>query len=253
MALPLISGADNSEIIRSQIGSILITEIARQHGLAQDAAGAYEYYSMAGEVEALCGQNEIQFGNHVSFRDGPTDWEIDVFVERSNPWDATKIEAGRRKPIVNIWWEKSSQIEGESNTIEKQTFEGTFNIDCYGFGKSEKIDAVSHTAGDQLAVYEAQRTVRLIRRILMAGPNAYLGMQKNDDNRQVVKGREVSEIVNFQPQQGERPIEHAYGARIVFLVQYNEYSPQFVAETLDSLSIDVVHGDTDRVVPLIYT
>ena len=243
MSLPLIDTFDNSELIRDRIAAILIAEVARQKQLAVAAVAATPAHYAA---------RTLSFGNAPGFVAGPTDWDIDIYAERLNPWDATKDDGGLHRPIVNIMFAQATNDKGESNTIEKQAYDGTYHIDCYGFGKSERVNAGQHRAGDQMAAYAAQRTARLIRNILMASTNTYLQFKHDADRRQVVKGRMVSEVLMFQPQQDGIPVQHACGARLVLAVEYNEYAPQYVVETLDGVDLNLVHGDPENTDSLSY-
>ena len=243
MSLPLIDKFDNSEIIRDRIAALLIVEITRQRQLALAAVAA---------DAAHYNDRSLSFGTSPGFVAGPDDWNIPIYVEREKPWDATKPEAGQRRPIVNVWFENATLDAGESNVIEKQAYNGTYNIDCYGFGKSEQRGADAHVAGDQRAVYEVHRTARQIRNILMASPNVYLGYRKDADGRIVVKGRMVTDITLFKPELDGQPVENAHGARVVLRVEFNEYSPQYVVEELDGVDLNVIHGQSDRTESLSY-
>lgn len=194
----LIDKRDNSEVIRDQIAAILVLNVAAQMAFA------------TGEGK------------------DPEAWRLRVYQERSNPWENT---SGETSPIVNVWFESSAVNLKASDTVERQTYSGVFNVDVYGFGMS-KGDGAGHVPGDEMAALEAQRGVRLARNILMASLYTYLEL------RGVVSGRMVDAITIFQPKQ-EANAEHVVGARLSLRVDFLEFSPQYVGQPLEVLSARV--------------
>lgn len=203
----LIDKQDNAEIIRDEIAAILTVESASQMALAA-----------------------------IALKD-PELWRLRVFKERANPWEA----AEDRTPIVNVWWETASVTPAASNTVERQSYSGQFNIDVYGFGLS-RTDGAGHIPGDQDAALEAQRAVRLVRNILQAATYTYLNM------RGVVGRRMVETITIFQPQQDNQNVAQVVGARLSLRVDFNEFSPQVVGEPLELLTVRVKHLEDGEVV-----
>lgn len=211
----LIDKQDNAEIIRDQIAAILALETSAQVALATTAG-----------------------------KPDPSLWAFRVYQERANPWENLP---GDGSPVVNVWWDSSSFDGKASNIAERQKSESIFNIDCYGWAESADVVGGGHTAGDRAAAEVAQRAVRLVRNILMAAEYTYLGL------RGVVWRRWPESITLFQPQQDNQNVHHIMGARIAFRVEFNEYSPQVVHETLDLLTIDVQRtGDNQIVVEADY-
>lgn len=211
----LIDKRDNVEIVRDELGAILLLESANQQQLA-----------------AVANKN-------------PKDWAFRVFTERSNPWaewvDRPDSDTDEESvPIVNIWFDKSKVDLKGSNVIEQQKYEGTFNLDCYGYGVSTAT-LEGHDPGDARAAFEAHRAARLVRNILMAGHYTYLGM------RGVVGGRMVDGQQAFQPQIDARPSQHVVGLRIALLVEFNEFSPQVQGQPLELVSVSVVRGDNGEI------
>jgi len=198
----LIDKQDNFEIIRDQIAAILLLEQHNQQVLA------------------------------VSETKDPSQWALKVYSERSNPWEAFRDQNSDRTPIINVWYNNSNFDGNASNTVAHQKASGTFNIDCYGRGLS-RSETTGHTPGDEDAALEAQRAMRLVRNILMAGQYTYLGL------RGLVWKRWPQSINLFQPQQGGLPVENVVGARLALTVDFSEFSPQYVPETLELLSIDI--------------
>lgn len=194
----LIDKRDNSEIIRDQIAAILVLNVAAQMAFA------------TGEGK------------------DPEAWRLRVYQERSNPWENASDEVA---PVVNVWFESSAVNLQASDTVERQTYSGVFNVDVYGFGTS-KSNGAGHVPGDQIAAEEAQRGVRLARNVLMASMYTYLGL------RGTVARRMVDAITIFQPKQ-EANATHVVGARLSLRVDFLEYSPQYVGQPLEVLNAKI--------------
>lgn len=208
----LIDKQDNFEIVRDQIAAILVAETASQQALATAAAK------------------------------DPDDWKLRIFTERSNPWEQFRDNPTDKSPIVNIWYDNSNFDPKASNVMERQKANGTFNIDCYGYGESANIVAGGHTPGDQEAAFEAQRALRLVRNILMAAEYTYLGM------RGLVWTRWPQSSTVFQPQMDSRNVAQIVGARLPLEVGFSEFAPQITEETLEFLSIDVKRTEDGEIV-----
>ena len=103
----LIDKQDNFEVIRDQIASILVIEIANQMQLAFDAGKVAD------------------------------DWKLRIFTERANPWEQWLNDQTDRSPIINVWYDNSNFAMHKSNILERQASETVYNIDCYGYGMSE--------------------------------------------------------------------------------------------------------------------
>lgn len=54
-------------------------------------------------------------------------------------------------PIVNASIDNYNIEDKSSNTVEKQTINGTFNIDIYALGISKNNPSQGHLSGDELA------------------------------------------------------------------------------------------------------
>jgi len=208
----LIDKQDNFEIVRDQIATILVTEVANQMTLA----------TIAGE--------------------DPDDWELRIFTERSNPWEQFLNEQTDRSPLINIWYDNSNFVPSGSNISERQETVGIFNIDCYGYGKSADISGGGHTPGDQEAAFEVQKALRLVRNILMAAEYTYL------DLRGLVWQRWPQSITVFQPQIDAAKVLQIVGARIAFKVTFNEFSPQVTENTLELVSTTVFRTEDGEIV-----
>ena len=195
----LIDKRDSSEIIRDQIGLILVDEVANQMNLA--AAGGKD----------------------------PQDWNLKIFLERHNPieeWlniDPNGANDGRFSPVVNVSFEKSIVETDKSEYIKFQKFIGTFNIDVYAYGVAESTQG-GHTPGDRESSFEVQRAVRLVRNIIMASTNLQLQIPT------IVWDR-VTKSITIQPIQPDaQHVNRITAARISLEVGYNEESPQYDGE-----------------------
>lgn len=204
----LIDKRDNVELVRDQVAALLLVESASQMALAQAAAK------------------------------DPELWRLRVYQERANAWE--DLNDSNRTPIVNVWWDSSTFDRATGNTVERQRSSATINVDCYGFGRSAStVDG--HAAGDQMAAEEAQRVVRLVRNILMAGAYTYLGFPRTSG---IIWGRWVDSISLFQPQQDNQNHSQVLGARLALRVDFNEFSPQVTPVELELLTVQVLR-DTD--------
>lgn len=213
MTIPtLIDKQDNFEIVRDQIGAILVTEVASQMALATAAAK------------------------------DPNDWKLQIFLERSNPWEKWLNDQNDTSPIVNVWFDNSNFDKSASNVMQRQKTEATFNIDCYGYGISSDDGASGHNPGDKEAAFEVHKALRLVRNILMAAEYTYLGL------RGLVWTRWPQAITSFQPQIEGLQMQQCVGARFAFNVVFNEFSPQVAEETLEYVAIDVKRTEDGQLV-----
>jgi hypothetical protein len=212
--LPLIDKQDGFEIVRDQIQTILVTEIANQQVLA---AGAGK---------------------------DPDLWKIRVYSERANPWESVLNQQTDFTPICNVWYTTSSFPEDTGNVVGRQKNVGVYNLDIYGFGIAEDVTG-GHQPGDKAAAYNAQRAVRLIRNILMAGDYTYLGL------RGTIWKRWINSITMFQPEFDARAMQQVVGARIAFRVEFNDFSPQAEFDTLEYISTTVYRAEDDEILVVI--
>lgn len=211
----LIDKQDNVEVIRDQIAAILVAEVANQMALATAASK------------------------------DPADWKLRIFTERSNPWEQFLDPSAAGfddSPLVNVWVDNMNYDRKASNVMERQKTEAVYNIDCYGYGRSKTDGGTGHIPGDREAAFEVQRALRLVRNILMAAENTYLQL------RGLVWTRWPQSITIFQPQLDSHAVQQVVGARLAFRVEFNEFSPQVVPETLELLSVDVIRAEDGEIV-----
>lgn len=212
----LIDKQDTNEIVRDKLAEILLTETASQQQLAADVPGKT-----------------------------PADWKFRVFVERSNPWEEwLNLEpddpSADRSPIVHVWLDSMTFSGSKGDTVERQLASATYFIDCYGLGfSSSTLDG--HASGDQMAAAEATRCIRLVRNILMAGTYAYL------DLRKIVAKRWPQSVQMFQPEIDAQSVHKVRGARFTLGVDFNEFSPQYEGQPLESVVVTVRRRETGEV------
>ena len=202
----LIDKQDNFEIIRDQIGSILVNEVNNQKSLA--TAGGKD----------------------------PELWALRVFLERSNPWEIFADIDSAKYPIINISLDSMTYDKNKSDRTQRQYATSVFNIDIYGYGEST-VNVTGHTPGDRLAALEAQRAYRLVRNILMAAENKYLALRKT------VWDRFITSTEMFQPPITNDNVIKVLGSRIKFEVEHNEFSPQVELETLELVTNTVINSE----------
>lgn len=203
----LIDKQDNFEIIRDQIAGILALEVASQINLAE------------------------------SFNKDSSLWDLKIYTERTNPWEQWLNDGeSNNTPLVNVWFDSSTFDTSASNTVKDQKCEGIFNIDCYGYGKSQ-----GYESGDELASLEVQRAVRLVRNIIMSANYTYL------DLRGTVWARFPQSITMFQPEK-ENHVQHIVAARISLRVTFSENSPQITGNPLETVSAKVKRAEDGEIV-----
>lgn len=208
MITELIDKQDTFEIVRDRLAAIIATESAEQQTLAMTAGK------------------------------DPQQWALAVYTERSNPWDD---EGVNDEVIVNVWFESAAPDDRASNTVERQTMIGQFNIDVVGFGVS-RATLTGHDPGDEAAARAAARGLRLVRNILMSSYYTYLGA----DLRGTVGQRWVSNVTSFQPQATSRESTQSVGARLTMSVRYDEFSPQYPPVQLEYMANQITRAPDGR-------
>lgn len=212
----LIDKQDNFEVVGLKIAEILKLETVNQVALATAAS-----------------------------KPNPEDWNLQIFTERSNPYEKYLNQKEIKIPIVNIWYDNSSFPKNKGDVVKRQTSETVYNIDIYGFGVATDIPAGGHTPGDLNAALTLHRAIRLVRNILMAAINTKLQL---DETEVGVGIRWPQSITEFQPRIDKGAIQQVIGARIALEVHFNEFSPQVIPEILELVSIDVKRTEDGEIV-----
>jgi len=208
----LIDKQDTFEIVRDQIAFILASESVSQMALAVLAAK------------------------------DPDDWKLNVYTERSNAFEQFLSEDPEPTPIVNIWYDNSNFDKSSSNIMERQKSETIYNIDCYGYGVASSDGGSGHNPGDREAAFEVQRTLRLVRNILMAATYTHLDLQG------IVWTRWTQSITAFQPELSGTQYEQVQAIRLALQVDFNEFSPQVTPEELELIHVDVKRTGDGKII-----
>ena len=208
----LIDKQDTVEIVRDQIAAILATEVANQQVLAT-AAGK-----------------------------DPAQWNFITYSERSNPWSEFLDAETPQPPVINVTLEQCDYSMSTSTIVGD--FVGTsalFNIDCYGHGIAQDELGDGHTVGDLMGSLEAQRTARFVRNVFASAFYTYLGMRKTVHRRWI-------ESMTIMPSSLEgRELQQIVAARLALRVEFNEFAPQYVGETLELISATVKRRRTGEI------
>lgn len=220
----LIDKQDNSEIIRDQIAAILLANSLEQQLLAPGAGK------------------------------DPEDFKLQIYTEASRPFekwlnigDGNDLDFSTldKSPIVNVWFESESFDKSSSNVVDRQTSNGSFNIDVYGLGFSQSDGDAGHIPGDKAAALEAQRAMRLVRNILMAAVNTYLQLRRTDGG--TVTERWTNSIEFFQPQLNEVVVQNVIAGRLSLGVRFDELAPEITPVDLDIIGLTLCRADDGRV------
>jgi len=208
----LIDKQDNNEIIRDQLGAILAIEISNQRALAVTAG-----------------------------KPDPDEWFFDVSIESTKPLesltDSDGNESGEiQKGLVNVFFESDSFENPGSNVVQSQKVKGNFIFDCYAH-KNSTVDQNDNDSiidnGDELSSREADRIARFVRNIIMSAQYTYL--QLGRENANIVQKRYIQRREKFAPEQQNPSFNNVVGCRLSLNVEYVEFSPQTVLDTLDTL------------------
>ena len=208
----LIDKLDNLELIRDQLGAILKVESSAQQALALAAN-----------------------------RDAKP-WDLRVYVERTAPWEQWLDMPAEDDvaPIVAVSFENDTSDQAGSSAVQLQRTVATFNIDCYGYGVATET-ADGHEPGDLRATAATHRAVRMVRNILMAGHYTYLAM------RGVVGKRYFQGKTMFVPEFDSNAAQQIVACRMNLQVEFNEYTPQVIAEPLELLTVEVKRDPSGEV------
>lgn len=166
----------------------------------------------------------------------PEPWRVSVYAERSGAFERGLNSPVSKRPVVNVWLDNQTWDRAASNIYQRQRTSAFVNIDAIGYGTRKQGEA-----GDYEAATACQRVMGVCRQILMAAPYTWLGM------RGVVAQRWPQSLTYYQPSIDERPVQHAYGARLTLVVDFNEFSPQTVPESLEYLAVQVKRAETGEV------
>jgi len=63
----------------------------------------------------------------------------------------------------------------------------------------------------------------------------------------LVGDRWVSTITQFQPEFGAMPVEKVIANRLTVAVSFNEFAPQYEAETISEIAVDIIRDSDGKV------
>lgn len=207
----LIDKKDTNEFIRDKLGVILFEEKEEQKVLANGL-----------------GKN-------------PDEWDFDVYIERSKPWEILTNQVGQeigelQKGLVNILFDNDSfDVKGSGN-FARQKAEGIFFIDCYAHKNSNPTES-----GDEATSKESDRIARLVRNILMYANYLYLGMQGVVTRRYIIKREKL------QPDIKQEGFENIVVTRVTLKVDYEEYAFEKMPEILEEVYGECKISDTGQI------
>lgn len=214
----LIDKQDTFELVRNEIAAILLVETANQVALASAAS-----------------------------RD-PREWALRVFVEHNDPivdFQDAPEDPLDATPCVNVTYERDDRDGAASDVIERQTHNGNYHIDCYGYGIARADASGGHQLADRMATLASQRAGRLVRNILMHPGYRCLGL--NEAPSRLVLGRDVASRQEYQPEFDGRASINVMCLRIALTVRFNEYAPQFSGQSIDTVFATVKRAETGEV------
>jgi hypothetical protein len=213
----LIDKLDTAEVVRDQIGAILVEEAASQVALATAAS-----------------------------KPTPNDWNFRVYLERSNPVElfVGQPEEGfvDQTPVVAVSYDGGTPDRSRSDMIKNQLVSGIFNIDTIAIGVSRADGSGGHISGDEDAVRNAERVSRLVRNIVMSALNHKLQQPT------FIWNRWVDNIVAYRPEGAEDASFQVAAVRIALNVDYTEYSPQIEGQPLEYVAVDVKRASDDKLI-----
>lgn len=210
----LIPQPQSYEIVRDRIAEIIAATSAHQMAIAADK----------GEDPAL--------------------YALRVFTERSNPiGEWTFTEDDDPTPIVNVIFSSMSVGGMDGDVVRRQSYEGTYHIDCYGYSVSFETEDHEFISADEYSAREAQRAAGLVRAILMAGQYTYLGFPRGTR----VGRRWIGSMTAFERQADERSVQSIQGVRVTLSVRLEETSPQVQGVPLEGIDIAITRDKDGQI------
>lgn len=211
----LIDGPDSFEVVRDRVAQILADESANQMALA--------------EAQSL----------------DPANWQLNVYRERSIPWELLSGDA-KSDHVINVWFDSANVDDAAADVTNRQTFIGTINIDVV-FGSVAIETETGYEPADRAAALGANRIVRLVRNMLMSDSYTYLGLRQTQAPTVAVGKRWIRSMNTFQPQLDNKTAQHIVGARLELSVRYSEFSPQYQPANLQTVDCTIQEDSQGRV------
>lgn len=209
----LIDKVDSAEIVRDAIAKVIFDELQNQQALA------------------------------VAASKDPLLWTMDVYTERDFPiekWAKRPLTAADKVSSVTVSIENSSRDPSSSSRSGAQEiYEVTYLIDVLSYGESVKSAGTGYTGADYNARLKCHADVRLIRNILSATPNRYLGLEGLPD--QILWGHPHFSTFEYgeAPVPDEMPSFSVWNGRGRFVVKMTELDPEYTGVILEQINITV--------------
>jgi hypothetical protein len=214
--IPLLDKADNFELIRDRVASILATETAAQQ------------------------QKATQAGKD------PAAYKFRVFSERTNPFESF-VQGADVSPLINVWFSDLNFDKAKSNCVDRQQGTSTIQIDCMAYAVSTATQA-GHAPGDEAASKAAHKVARLVRNIIMHDDNRTLQFSHG-----TVARRWISTIGAFNLASQNPEAMKVKGVRLTLEVDHIETTMLADENTIEFISIDFSHtADGDLIAEIDY-
>ncbi|MDR2509249.1 MAG: hypothetical protein LBC77_01240 [Spirochaetaceae bacterium] len=181
----IIGTPDMAEILRDQVAAVLSLELQNQYAMAQEAA-----------------------------LPDAREFNIPVFVENGRPY-----ESSGGKPLmrfVNVLLPKIT-VPASNPRMGAQKEQAVFFIDCAACGND-----CGTFRDDKSAAIRAWKLTRIVRRILMSGEYAYLGL------RGIVGSRIITSMEAGTPEKPELDRESALSYMLVRITLEAQFLEKFI-------------------------
>lgn len=202
-----IAVPDHVEVVRDALADLIARELANQCRLAAEA-----------HEEPLVGP-------------------VRVYAEHLSPWEQFRDvgqhgATGRDDlPIVNVVYMSSTfdQANG-SSFVGQQRAEATFQVECYAYAPSVDRPDGGHIPADKGAALRVHAVSGLVRKILMAGPSADLGLEPGTISR-----RWVPSVRIVRPPNDVMHAQQIGAAIITYVCEFEEAAPLQTPRALESI------------------
>lgn len=216
MTIGFINSEDGFEAVRNATANILVSESANQESLAE----AWNVDNPTDQVN-------------------PDDWVLDVYLERSNPFELFRDGENDDLNLINVWYESSDVDTGNSSQV-KQVTKSIINVDCIACGVSRETTDGQDT-GDETAFLRAHEIARLARRILMHPDYRQLGIPS------VVGYRNMTSRRSNQSGGNDIPGRHIAGVQMQFSVSHCEVYDYLELEASEGALVTIYREPDGRV------
>lgn len=197
-------------------------------------------------AEILVAERDSQKGKAQFAGQNPNLWDFRVFSQQRDPIDVFVETPPNGSPaaipIVNV------AVSGE-NLSEKGSFRQLINpynaeyyITAFGYGIAE--DTVDgHNTAEGVALACAERTIGLVRHILLSDPYRWLTTSTNDPLREHVRSRRNTRLSYEQPSLDEGTTYFIQAITMNLIVDLDEVVREREATPLDAIRINVRRAD----------